>query len=132
VTVLTVDAHITFLYTRDLERADRFYRGTLGLELALDQGRCRIYRVRPGAYIGLCARQAPAATPETASGSDCVVLTLVCPDVEGWAEVLADRGAELEGPPEINPAFGIFHFFLRDPDGHRLEIQRFLDPRWQG
>jgi catechol 2,3-dioxygenase-like lactoylglutathione lyase family enzyme len=130
-TALPVDAQITFLYTGDLERADSFYRGTLGLELALDQGQCRIYRVRPGAYVGLCARQAPAAA-EATCGSDCVILTLVCSDVAGWAKVLTERGAELEGPPAVNPAFGIHHFFLRDPDGHRLEIQRFLDPRWRG
>jgi len=29
--------------------------------------------------------------------------------------------------PSVNERFGIYHFFLKDPDGHRVEIQKFLD-----
>jgi len=33
-----LESLIAFLPTRDLEAADRFWRGIVGLELALDQG----------------------------------------------------------------------------------------------
>ena len=33
-------------------------------------------------------------------------------------------------PPAHNPRFGIYHLFLRDPDGHLVEIQRFDDADW--
>ena len=36
----------------------------------------------------------------------------------------------LEGPPKVNPTYDIYNFFARDPDGHLVEFQRFLDPAW--
>ena len=35
-------------------------------------------------------------------------------------------------PPALNPEYGIYHCFLRDPNGYLVEIQRFLDPSWAG
>ena len=48
------DAQVTFCYTSDLTATTRFYEDILGLGLSLDQGRCRIYRVAPGAHLGFC------------------------------------------------------------------------------
>ena len=42
---------ITFLYYRDLPRAMAFYEDVLGLELAIDQGWSKIYRICPGAHV---------------------------------------------------------------------------------
>ena len=39
-------------------------------------------------------------------------------------------GADIETRPEHNLEYRIYHFFLRDPNGYLLEIQRFEDPRW--
>ena len=109
---------VTFLPTADLARADRFYAGVLGLPLMVDQGTCRIYRVAQGASIGVCAHLEP--TP--ASG---VITTLVTDDVDGWHAALEEAGADVEAPPQHNERFGIYHFFVLDPDGNRLEVQRF-------
>src|SRR5262245_200512 len=45
---------ITFLETRDLARTADFYERVLGLRLARDQGRCRVYHVSGNAYLGFC------------------------------------------------------------------------------
>jgi catechol 2,3-dioxygenase-like lactoylglutathione lyase family enzyme len=119
-----IDAQITFCYTADLEATARFYEDVLGLRLALDQGTCRIYETAAGAYLGFCARA------ETAEPSG-IILTLVTEDVDGWHERLTARGAVFEDPPEHNPEYDIYHCFLRDPNGYRIEIQRFDDPRWK-
>ena len=42
---LSFDQQVTFLYVKDLERSERFYGEILGLELVLNQGLARIYRV---------------------------------------------------------------------------------------
>lgn len=115
---------ITFLPAADLAEVDRFYGGVLGLELALDQGTCRIYRVAGGAYVGFCEGGNPLAQPGA------VILTLVTEDVAGWFERLEARGAPTDGAPRVNPRFQIEHFFATDPNGYRVEVQRFLDPRW--
>ena len=119
------DAQVTFCYTRDLAATARFYQEVLGLSLVLDQGPCRIYRVREGAFLGFCEREG-AAVP------DGVILTLVTEDVDGRCQELASRGVEFEKPPAHNPRFRIYHCFFRDPNGYLLEIQRFEDPAWPG
>lgn len=116
-------AGITFCATGDLLATARFYEETLGLPMVLDQGKCRIFRVAGCAYIGFCER---AQEPPT----DGLILTLVTEDVDGWYERLSGEGVDIEGKPRMNPDFRIYHFFLRDPNGYRLEIQRFEDPRW--
>ena len=124
-TRLSVDAQITFLYTADLARAAQFYEEALGLTLALDQGGCRIYRVTgSGAYIGVC--QAADAPVEPAS----IIFTLVTQDVDSWYERISEQGWECEHAPRYNEDFDIYHFFLRDPAGYRIEIQRFPQADW--
>ena len=116
-------AQITFCYTASLEETARFYEQVLGLELALDQGTCRIYRAAGDAYLGFCAR-------EEAARPDGVILTLVTADVDGWHERLERAGVVCEKAPALNERYGIYHCFFRDPNGYLLEIQRFEDPRW--
>lgn len=120
-----IDSQITFLYADNLARAARFYEEGLGLTLALDQGGCRIYRVVGGrAYIGICqaaeARVAPAS----------IIFTLVTADVDGWYERISAQGWECERPPRYNEVYNIYHFFVRDPSGYRIEIQRFPQADW--
>lgn len=116
------DQQITFVYTRNLAGTARFYEQMLGLRLARDQGDCRIYHVCGQAYLGFCWRD---SAPETPAG---VILTLVTDQVDAWHERLRERGAVFERPPALNPKYGIYHCFLRDPNGYLIEIQRFLEP----
>ncbi len=119
------DQQVTFLYTRDLDLSAAFYGETLGLPLVLDQGGCRIYRVSPDGFLGLCrCSESRPCNPEG------VIVTFVSGDVDGWYERLKAKGVTFETPPRDNPAFNIYHCFLRDPDGYQIEIQRFDDPAW--
>jgi catechol 2,3-dioxygenase-like lactoylglutathione lyase family enzyme len=118
---------VTFLYSRDLATAARFYEQVLALPLVLDQGTCRIYRVAGEAFVGICQRD--DAPPPDPSGRP-VILTLVSQDVDGWHRYLLDRGVAIENPPTLNEDFNIYHLFCRDPDGYLVEVQRFGDARW--
>lgn len=119
------DAQITFLYSRDLSRSAHFYEEVLGFDLALDQGSCRIYRVTgTDAYLGICYGE---VAPEASRG---LIFTMVTADVDGWYVRILERGWSCEHPPRRNETYGIFHFFLRDPDGYRIEIQRFDRADW--
>ena len=122
-----IDSSITFLYTHDLGQTARFYEEIIGLHLKLDQGTCRIYQVTQDSYLGFCQR--PAATPPP-TGSDLpeAILTIVTADVDEWHQYLKERSVAVHDPPAINPDYNIYHFFLRDPSGHLLEIQQFLHP----
>jgi len=115
------DGFITFCYVERIEPAARFYGEVLGLPLALDQGGCRLFQVAGKGYVGVCERPG-RPTPEG------VLLTLVTDDVDGWHTRLEAAGVPIDEPPRANADYGIYHFFARDPDGYRIEIQRFVDP----
>ncbi|MFO8037261.1 MAG: VOC family protein [Anaerolineales bacterium] len=123
-----IESQITFLYTEDLERAGDFYENVMGLRLALDQGTCRIYRTGEAAYLGICQSKETQKFGERKG----LIFTLVVEDVDGWFANLKGKGVRIQQEPQISEAYGIYHFFLEDPDGYALEIQRFLDPRWDG
>ena len=121
-----IDSQITFLYTPDLAQTARFYEDIIGLELKLDQGTCRIYQVTQDGYLGFC--QQSAAIPQAESNARTVILTIVTTDVDEWYQFLIMKDVQPEHEPAINPDYNIYHFFLRDPDGHLLEFQQFLHP----
>ncbi|MFO7548968.1 MAG: VOC family protein [Acidimicrobiia bacterium] len=118
---MAFDQMVTFLATADLEAATVFYRDRLGLDLVLDQGRCRIFRVSSTGFVGLC---------EGEPSPDGVIVTLVAADVEERCRRLEEAGVAFERTAAYHPDFDITHAFLRDPDGHLVEIQRFEDPAW--
>lgn len=113
------DSVITFCPTPDLARLAAWYERVLGLTLAVDQGSCRIYRVAGQGFLGFCERADATARDE-------IILTFVTDEVEQWYERFVAEGVVTDHPPRENPRYGIVHFFARDPDGRRIEIQRFL------
>jgi catechol 2,3-dioxygenase-like lactoylglutathione lyase family enzyme len=122
---MIADAQITFLPSSDLARSREFYEGTLGFDLVVDQGSCHIFRTAPAGFVGTCLR-------DRVTASDGVIFTVVVDDVDGWcARIAAGGGPDaIERGPEHSEHYGIYHAFLRDPDGNLIEVQRFDDPNW--
>ncbi len=107
---------LVFLFVADLERSSVFYR-SLGLDLLVDQGSCRIFGVGSTMMVGLCGGRVPSP--------DGVIFTLVTDRVEQVCAELAADGAVFEQSPRYSEQYDITHAFLRDPDGYLVEIQRF-------
>lgn len=119
-------SQITFLYYKDLEKARHFYEQIIGLELADDQGACRIYRVKGAAFLGIVdEKHGHCAAPVSEST---VLVTLLVNDVKGWRQRLAEEGVKITSELLYKPEIGIEAFFLEDPEGYALEIQSFLEP----
>jgi predicted enzyme related to lactoylglutathione lyase len=116
---------ITWIYTYDLPKTALFYTETLGLEQVLDQGICRVFKVTPSSFIGVCQRPDRHVEPKG------VILTLLTPDVDGWYAKLKAAGADLMTEPGFSENAKAYAFFCRDPEGYRIEFQWFQDPRWQ-
>ena len=122
---MKIDSQIVFLATSNLSSTSDFYEMTLGLPLALDQGKCRIYRVAGNGYIGFCEQK----EQHSVKG---VIITVVTKEVDEYCDLLRERGVVFEKEPVFNADYNIYHCFLRDPNGYQVEIQRFEDPRWEG
>ncbi len=125
------EQQVTFLYAERPEESWRFFEEVLELPLAQDQGTCRIYEAASGgrAYLGVCRARAPRASadPRVEGG---VVFTFVTREVEAWHAHLLAKGVALPPAPEYSAQYGVTHFFLRDPAGYLLEVQRFDRPDW--
>lgn len=117
---------ITFLPTEDLVQTAAFYQRVFGFELILKQSGCLILSINGSAFLGFCQQTDDPVEPDQR-----IMLTLVEDDVDGWYARLTEQGVPTDGPPRENPKYLIYHFFAIDPNGYRLEVQRFLDPRWQ-
>jgi catechol 2,3-dioxygenase-like lactoylglutathione lyase family enzyme len=120
-------ALVSFRPVRDLAASRDFYERDLGLPLVRDQGACLIFRVAAGGYLGLC-QAGYDGSDVPLPHDDRWIETLVVDDVEAVHRRLLRVGADVDGPPRVNERFAITQFFVRDPDGYRLEVQRFHDP----
>jgi lactoylglutathione lyase len=118
------------LIVADLERSVRFYTEVLGLRLQhrsgpfaqLDTGRTR---------LALYERQAMAATLGMAIGApapDCpgFEIGFKVDDVDAAYQELVQRGAAPLTPPADRP-WGQRTAYVRDPDGHLIELVKQLE-----
>ena len=116
---------ITFFYYRDLPRAMRFYEDILGLPLAIDQGWCKIYRIAPGAHVGL-VDEAKGMNKWTADKP--VQLCIRVPDVDGWYAYAQAQKLDALSDLFVNDSIGIRAFVFNDPEGYQIEIQSATRP----
>ncbi len=111
---------ITFLYYRDLTRAEAFYRDVLGLPLVIDQGFAKIFRLAEGAHVGLVDE---ARGMNDWQEAKCVQLCLRVPDVDAWHDWAQGAGLSDLSRLFANDAIGIRAFVFRDPEGYQIEVQ---------
>lgn len=111
-------AGIIFFKTRDLVQISDFYESYLGLKLWLDQGKCRIYE-SGNLLLGFCEAE-QADTNGT--------ITFYYPHQSDVDAAYRRFSGIATGPARLNPAFGIYHFWAKDPEGRDLEFQHFLSP----
>ena len=117
-----LQGQVMFLPIDDLQKVIDFYEGVLGLELVRDQTLCRIYKTGPTSYLGFCNRGYSIPTDYR------VVITLLIEDVDGVYKLLADSDIKTESTPALSERFNVYQFFVRDPNGYLLEVQRFIEP----
>lgn len=115
---MNLNGYVHFNGTDDIERCHEFYHDFLGLKLYLEQARCRIYELPGGNLVGFCEHM------EVAKKGN--MLTFLSDHVDDVYDEFVKAGIEVDGAPRTNEKYNIYHFFTTDPDGHALEIQKFL------
>lgn len=117
---------ITFLYYKDLARAEDFYRDVMGFPLVIDQaGLAKIMQVCPGAHIGLVDEaHGMHKWAETRPVQFCVRVA----DVDAWYRYILAQGVENLSEMFANEAIGIRAFVFDDPEGYQVEIQTATRP----
>lgn len=115
-----VEKAITFFYYRDLAAAMAFYQDVLGVELVIDQGWSKIYRLGGAAHVGLVDE---ARGMHRAHDVKPVQLCLRVADVDAWYGYLRNVGVAGLTQPRDSAALGIRAFVFEDPEGYQIEIQ---------
>ena len=115
---------ITFLTTDKFDETKSFLEDILEFPLTLDQAHCRIYKISPGAFVGICRCDEPM--PEAKR----VTISIQTHDVDGWYQKITREGLATDGTPRWNERYGIYHFFTWDPNGFSYEFQEFRIEGW--
>lgn len=112
---------IIFLGTKDLKKTSNFYQNIIGLTLYKDQGACLIFDVNNQSKIGFCEQMTVIHKEKSP------IITFIADNVDEIYDNLINSGLDIKEKPKINQKFNIYHFFLKDPNGYTIEIQKFLD-----
>ena len=113
-------AQISWVYTEDLDASTFFYADVLGLECTRDEGAARIFATADNAGIGVCRAFADRVV-EPRGG----MISIVSDDVDAWYRRLLGKQVEIPQPPHRLEQFGIYTFFVTDPNGYVIEFQQF-------
>ena len=112
---------ITFLYYRNLPRAEAFYRDVMGFPLAIDQGQvAKIMAIGGGAHVGL-VDEAHGMNDWTEKKP--VQLCIHVPDVDAWYDYIDGQSVQNLSSMFQNDDLGIRAFVFDDPEGYQIEIQ---------
>ena len=117
-----VRASNLFLYYQDLERAERFYTQTLGMELLADYTMAKILRMAPGSYLILVDA---TKGMHTATEPKTVAVALLTDQLAGWYQHLKSQNVKIKydyKPKDGGPHDG---FVIVDPEGYLLEFEQF-------
>jgi catechol-2,3-dioxygenase len=120
-----VQSQITFLYYRHLQPVSKFYQEIMGFELIEDQGWAKIYRVSGNAYLGIVDEERGFHKAQEKSA---VLITLAVDDVFWWYDCLKRKDVKILTDLREMEDIQVRGFFLEDPGGYTIEVQRFLKP----
>lgn len=109
---------IVFMKTKDLEKVSKFYQDEIGMELWLDQGKCKIFE-KGNLQLGFC--QANKIDNEG-------IITFYFKDKKDVNKIYKEISDDIEitKKPQENEDYNIYQFFAKDPEGRTLEFQSFL------
>mgnify|MGYP000356767309 CR=1 FL=1 len=106
----------TILYCRKWAAVVAFYRDVLALPVHLATDWFVEFQVAGGAFVSI-ADEGRASIKSTGGGG--VTLSFHVGDVDAWHRRLGRLGVAVG---RIRHHWGARAFFLRDPEGHRIEI----------
>ncbi|AIO18559.1 Glyoxalase-like domain protein [Candidatus Izimaplasma bacterium HR1] len=114
---------ITFLYYKDFQKAKMVYEDILELELVMDQGFAKVYKINDNAFVG-CVKKHEGSIDSTNRGGALISLTV--DDVEDLYNQF--KGYDLPYISELSiiERIPLKSFFFKDFEGYDFEIQEFI------
>ncbi len=125
-TDLGFKATVLWLYYRDLESIQGFWRGVMGFDQVVDQGWAKIYAVSPTGFIGPVDG---AKGMHTWTENKAVTVSFITDSLDEWFDHMKDQSQfELHTPAtEEEERAGARVFVGYDPEGYYLEFDTFVE-----
>lgn len=111
---------ITFLYYKDFSYGVDFIEGIFKLELVMDQGFARVYRVNEKCFLGIVLEKDSSEVPGSTLFS--FATTQVEEEHKRMHTLEVYKLTEIKHFEQIP----LKSFFFEDLEGHKFEIQQFL------
>ena len=111
---------ITFLYYEDFAYGADFIENVLQLELVMDQGFARVYKVNKKAYLGMVQQN------DSTQGAGNTLFSLTTQNVEKEYERVKQLEVYNLTEMKFFESIPLKSFFFDDKEGHKFEIQQFL------
>jgi catechol 2,3-dioxygenase-like lactoylglutathione lyase family enzyme len=116
---------VTWLYYQDMQAAQLFYEEKMGLELIVDQGWAKVYKVSETGYLGLVDERRGMHRFTEQKGTS---ISFILKDWEGWYNYVKTK----QPLPLIQEKYtgkeGRYEAFVgEDPGKYFLEFNRFSD-----
>lgn len=117
---------ITWMYYKDMLKAQQFYEEKIGLRLMVDQGWAKVYQAAPTGYIGLVDERRGM---HSFSQDKAVNVSFFLEDVTGWFDYAMTNSALplRQDSLEVGPEGKYTGFVGFDPEGYYLEFDQFYD-----
>lgn len=112
---------ITFLYYNDLDYGAHFIESVLQVPMIMDQGFAKVYQLSTTSYLGIVQKK--EASPYNGD----TLISLNTDDVA--QEYKRVKELDVKALKDITsfPSIPLRSFFFQDDEGHRFEIQEFID-----
>ncbi|NQU37032.1 MAG: VOC family protein [Actinobacteria bacterium] len=114
---MNIETVNTILYCEQWDRTTVFYRDILGLSVKTATDWLVEFSITPNACLSLAHAERTSIRPAAGAG---ITLTFKVADLWAARQSLVDRNVAVDPVRECH--MGGRAFFLRDPDGNRLEI----------
>jgi catechol 2,3-dioxygenase-like lactoylglutathione lyase family enzyme len=121
---LPLQAHITWLYYKDVPQAQRFYEEEIGLGLVVDQGMAKIYGSSPTGYVGLVDESRGL---HRFSRDKAVMFSFLTRSIHAWQERMQSRGIPIRRAISAPTTTPVLEFSPIDPGNYYLEFDTFIE-----
>ncbi|MCW4048962.1 MAG: VOC family protein [Candidatus Bathyarchaeota archaeon] len=118
-----IEGMITFTYHDDIEKANKFYRDTMGFKQVMDRDWVKIFKVGADSHVGLVDSEKGFLKPQKEKP---VMLSFMVDDIDAWYSKLTEQGVKTNHPPQVGDDIHMSGFLLWDPSGYVIEILQFL------
>jgi len=115
---------ITFLYYKNFEEGCKFIEEVLDLELVMDQGFARVYKISETSFLGAVKKSDSSISPDYKGGTLVSLNTSnVIEEHQRVKKLNVNELSEIKFFEEIP----LRSFFFKDDELHDFEIQEFID-----